>query len=1374
MNVVYFPLGGSTSVHTGDSKVLFQCTYSPRVKSLVSVKRSAIIDESVVKFLLFRGYSDSSFKENISKRDKIAIPVDPSRPLDAQIAEACQRIVTESPPSAVAAQPQPQQALPSTAPVAPLKEKKRVMPVALSTEQAEQHRIESQVPTFADDIARTNLLIAYMNVCVKRTTGTNEAAVKAALAPLIAKSGMVYTVVANGMAIDQKVYSEAPPEIRTGMLLATMTSHPLDAPKKVGGKRKKDDDGTDTEQPSDSICEDIEKYLRDVFFDSTSTRVRKDTLKQVTEGGVKATTIIPENAFLGLMPVYAHSSDAPLSTDAINVDIEGTRFVNPDPQGKALVAMRGTRYSSLLRIRFVPTAEEANVQAVATTTQQVAIITTRVIRKDEHLTMLATRTNHQSYFNRLTGKLFFRAMPDTPWTTVTVDTWTDGIPSFSKDSISIKDYQSLIIPEQVAFKIDTDLQSLPKNGDSKIDLSAVIRALHGGTRWADFKRLFEPYTQAEELARYTADSYILSELKLVLAKPNEYMLFRDCQREFQAMIASERERIRQPGEFPFFHDETLYNRMTMLRERCISQTSYTRSIDELSASERSGGAIGKRYRELAQRIETLAKSNRIEQSPIVVRRQAELAADHVIAEIKLRIADEAFTTSLNVGFSAAENLFQTGAYDKNSATSQAVADEIAAIIAFEAGQPATTLGLEDLMQERKDRKVATLLNQKLARLSFGTHEQLEKEFRFYRVFVDTLQNITSGELTSYHTYKAPMVDYRTFYARELLSDAGLGRLTDTDVFDSDDDDLLDYVTQILAANMKTAKSDDIYVYPSVCQLVRNVVAYRRDCVRWYNLVSEKKDNLSLAAKELETLLSTERSNITGVTPPLDIESELATLEEARLKAIAAPLANISMLDVTDLPAAAPVGAAAKVDPLEYSPNDDKGVAAVKALARFMRARKLSEEREKKVLDVDTKEQPDLEAFRKLDEEGKYREIKKARQRNKLTADMVLEVLSPEKRENFVAYESLWEMHERLKALEAPLPAVEAVATGSGKKKTKIDTSDEDKAELEKDRKAEMEDVEESIKNIRETEDLYLEEQDLADVRAYDEKDLDIDDPAALRKAETDDATRRLDIALHYYSFLRRKAVRDVKVEELLGEMDVWSLLGVTDEEEDQLEQYPTADLYAREHDDFFFMQSLCQRDIVTDSYSPTIQIEKLGLSEIGDVASGGGVVTSKRLPFGLCLGIYGGEVIDGREFSRRYPPESTKSSEFVFKLDNSRNYAADIKYIDGSPYAQNTNIMDKIRDYRHAGASGPNVEFVELGDLPVIKIITLRDIQPGEELLADFGEESTVLDEPIFDSGNNNNNNRRPPARKTAPKKQRDQDDGTGRVSKKEIFSMVQ
>lgn len=1383
MDVVYFPLGASKTEHTGESINVYQCTYNERVGLIKYNITEDVFIESDIKFLIFRGYSTPNFDAEIEHKKKLIIPIVPGRRFNEQLVEACAKVYAERPPSQLAIFTMPLTGG-AAAPVPISKQKKRVIPTMMSAEQAEQQRIAARYPSFKEDIPVTDLMFSYITACITKSQQQDDSAIKNMLASRIAATSMNYTVLPQDESLARRFEKAEKPEERRELLVRLMADHRLEKiAKKTGQKRKPltaptgpvpEEEQDEDEPAAETICDDIERFLEEAFSLEISPRVKKDTVKIVPGDGLRASAIIAENTFLGILPVFPHTVPPPepvMGMPGLYLTIEGRTFGNPDPQARIFSFFNKAKTSPLLRLKLVKNRHEANVQAVVTAQQQVAIITLRAISKDEVLTLAETRGavnevgGNTTYFDRVTGKLLIRSDgPPGLWTSITVDTWTDGIPSYLGDNSNVEE---LKIPERVPFPIDPDILALPRNDKNKVDIRAVIKTFQNGARWAEFKRIYEPHTVADELRRMVSDKYCIAEMSKAVAKYQEYPLLENCQPEFNALIANESQRIRLPGEFPFFHDEKLYNRMVFLRERCIAQKNYNLEISELIRAAEDGHPLGVRYIEYIKYMIKLGEHNLVvpqstDITEILKRRQHELAADKVSAEVRIQIATVDVTTKLNTLFEVAEKTFRK---HYETPDDEKLPDD-----------PKTVEDMRRAQINEKTDYLNTTIMPRLEKLGIGTNAAMSQRFSFYKDFVDTLVEMTSGELKTYHTRNTSLQAYRNFYASELLSLADLGRWTSTDVFETEEDDLSFYITTILASNMASwnkekakiddkegFEGDDVYVFPSVLQQVRNLVAYRRDCINWYRLVLENQGNLTQAAADLGGLLNPQRLKTLGVTAPLDIEAEIATLDEAQLKRVNTAINNNNNNNNTFAAAAPKVP-----DPFEYVQGEDKTVAAVKALARFLRQHKVKEFKDRSGTKAAKKEEADLKAYQNLDEEAKYRAVREARGTRRLTVDMILGLLSESDREEFAAYEDLWELYHEKAETEKFKPAPAAAApTGPAAKKGRV-IKDEDDDTYEES----MSEIDAEIAQFREVDGLYLEEGEFDDVRF-------VDPPAALAKSNPDEYQRRLDelgnerklqIALHYYAFTVRKAIKEVDISTLVTAAEMWSLIGGLDEDEKKkLPNYPSEQLYATEHDEFFMMQVLCQRDITTDTYSPIIQEEKLGLQVKSTRNGRRGVFTTIKLPFGLCLGIFGGDVITEKEYQMRYPPG--KRGEYVFKLDNSKNYSKETKYIDGKPNQGTSNIMSYVEDYRDVDPSGPNVEFVELVDLPVIKIITLRDIEPGEQLLADHGG-GTLFDDDdnddvvmiTNDNNNNNNNKKRPndnnnnnnnPEKKTAVKKEK-------------------
>ena len=111
-------------------------------------------------------------------------------------------------------------------------------------------------------------------------------------------------------------------------------------------------------------------------------------------------------------------------------------------------------------------------------------------------------------------------------------------------------------------------------------------------------------------------------------------------------------------------------------------------------------------------------------------------------------------------------------------------------------------------------------------------------------------------------------------------------------------------------------------------------------------------------------------------------------------------------------------------------------------------------------------------------------------------------------------------------------------------------------------------------------------------------------------------------------------------------------------------------------------------------------------------SAGKGLFTKVRIPKGSYLGHYTGRFITDKEHDRLFKED--KWHYVMGLLDCAAKNTGGYTLIDGV----NGNIFSRLN---HAPREFQNVRFLKICEYPYVKIIALRDIEPGEELYVDYG-----------------------------------------------------
>lgn len=112
----------------------------------------------------------------------------------------------------------------------------------------------------------------------------------------------------------------------------------------------------------------------------------------------------------------------------------------------------------------------------------------------------------------------------------------------------------------------------------------------------------------------------------------------------------------------------------------------------------------------------------------------------------------------------------------------------------------------------------------------------------------------------------------------------------------------------------------------------------------------------------------------------------------------------------------------------------------------------------------------------------------------------------------------------------------------------------------------------------------------------------------------------------------------------------------------------------------------------------------------GDVRGNGAYATT-TIPAGTFLGEYSGEILDSIAFKARYP---NQLADFAMGID-------DEYVIDARDFVDNIACFHPVHMNHSAGRA--NVKRFYERKNQRVKLFTLRDIQPGEELLYDYGRQ---------------------------------------------------
>mmetsp|Transcript_90879 Transcript_90879/g.272931 ORF Transcript_90879/g.272931 Transcript_90879/m.272931 type:complete len:435 (+) Transcript_90879:309-1613(+) len=106
-------------------------------------------------------------------------------------------------------------------------------------------------------------------------------------------------------------------------------------------------------------------------------------------------------------------------------------------------------------------------------------------------------------------------------------------------------------------------------------------------------------------------------------------------------------------------------------------------------------------------------------------------------------------------------------------------------------------------------------------------------------------------------------------------------------------------------------------------------------------------------------------------------------------------------------------------------------------------------------------------------------------------------------------------------------------------------------------------------------------------------------------------------------------------------------------------------------------------------------------------------VGSERIPLGMYLMDYGGELLNEPQFDARYP--SGEGADYAVGIDSTQSGGQAV-YID----AANPSMSNLARYMNHCDAA-PNCRAATLRSPPRLMLFTTRDVEVGEELVWDYG-----------------------------------------------------